>query len=207
VAKTKGAAAGTATTEAPEARFRRLLKGKKLVKTGRFDWTTGAQLDTLIELHGGRVVKEVSPDVSTLVVPDITRAAAAQKKAESLNKKGATIQVIDGDDLVKMLKPSDEQIVAAMKSGGAACKAALDWVRTRDSGRSGTFKISGEDVRGVVLDQFEAYEISFANCDFAGAQLVKSHFEELQGCTFTKANLRNATIDRHRLPRVAAGQD
>src|SRR5687768_3094761 len=123
--------AGKATAAAKGSNgFVKLLDGKSFMKSGRVDYGEEHQIDLLTALHGGKCVKMLSAAVSMLVLPDLTQGTGAQKKAASLNNKAnASIQIVDAGDVIKMLTPTDAQIVDAFRSGSETVRPLQMWLR------------------------------------------------------------------------------
>ena len=100
----------TAQPSAPLTRF----LGKKLVFEGQFGYGDGDR-ERLVELataQSGTVVGALDPTVDYLVIPDATVAKTAQKKAQSLIKKGATIQILAMPEYEQLAALSDADILA-----------------------------------------------------------------------------------------------
>src|SRR5256885_1071436 len=74
------------------------LERKKVFFSGRFGYGEQEQLEALVQLQGGKVVKDLDKASDYLVLADPTAGKTIQQKALSLNGKGATIQVIGCED-------------------------------------------------------------------------------------------------------------
>jgi uncharacterized protein YjbI with pentapeptide repeats len=190
--KTKDAPAPAVSNQS----FKRQLAGKQVVRAGKFDWHATMLVDAVVKLHGGEFVDALSPKVAMLILPDLTQGKVLQKKVESLNKNGATIQVIDYDDLTKTLSPTDEQVVQALRMGGPTAKAVADWARSRRYGRGAPVTLAAEDFGDANLGDLDASYIVFESCDFSGIKAHQSTWNEIARCTFHRADLRGAKISR-----------
>src|SRR5690242_15784645 len=96
------------------------LAGKKLVFNGKYDrFTYGVEdkLKALAEAQQGTVVDDLDDKVGYLVLADLNAGKTIQKKAVSLNAKGASIQVIDADAFKKLVEPTEDEVVALLLAG------------------------------------------------------------------------------------------
>ena len=95
------------------------LAGKSVVLQGRFGRGESKEnlLKEIIAAHGGRVVEDIGPSVDYVVLADATAGKTVQKKADSLNKKGANVQVIDVGSFEQMLQLSDAEVLASILRG------------------------------------------------------------------------------------------
>src|SRR6476660_8208856 len=95
------------------------LLGKNIVFNGKFGYIL-AQLKALAEAQQGIVEEDVSASTDYLVLADPSAGKTIQKKVVSLNAKGASIQVISSTDFEKLILPTDEEVLALIKSGAKA---------------------------------------------------------------------------------------
>jgi NAD-dependent DNA ligase len=73
------------------------MLGKKIVFNGKFAFREQERLAALTEGQQGIVLEDLDSSVDYLVLADATAGKTIQKKAASLNAKGATIQVLDAN--------------------------------------------------------------------------------------------------------------
>ena len=102
-----------------------------------------------------------------------------QKKVDSLNKKGASIKVVDTGYFQNMLSPSNDQVLAMMRGGDVD-----DFNYVCEHGQ---WTITGENFDGADLSKLRFWAVRFHKCSFVGATLSESHFSEAQDCDFSKA--------------------
>ena len=67
------------------------LSGKRLVFSGKFGYGVEESLKALAEAQQGTVCDDLDAKVDYLVLPDLGTGKTIQKKALSLNAKGAAI--------------------------------------------------------------------------------------------------------------------
>src|SRR5882724_955149 len=91
------------------------LKGKRLVLAGTFPDQEG--LEALIAAEGGAVRGKLAADIGFLVV-GTTRGSGpsgAEKEAQKLNRRGATIEIVDQSALLSLVAPTREELLALLR--------------------------------------------------------------------------------------------
>src|SRR5690348_16344871 len=96
------------------------LKGKKVVFGGKFGYGEKDQLAALARMQSATIAEDLEPNCDYLVIPDMTRSKTVQKKAQSLNSKGASIRIVDAGDFKQLVEPSVEDILAMLRRGTKA---------------------------------------------------------------------------------------
>src|SRR4051794_18543052 len=91
------------------------LEGKKVAFAGKIDEVHF--LAQLMPLLGAKAVDEVDAETNYVVHGPSRGVPAALKKAESLNKKGAAIAVLEVEDFFSLLFPSDKAEQLALIKG------------------------------------------------------------------------------------------
>ncbi len=186
------------------------LKKKTVCFNGKFDWGVRERLSALAKENGASIAKDLNARVGMLVVPDISGAKTIQKKVQSLNARGAAIQLLDADDFSTQVAPTDDEIVAVMKRGAKGAKLFQDAIAhyaRRAMGKQPTRIIAGESFIGADLRGFDLEDFGFDSCDFSRAKFERTKIgpsseckfeqctgidlmiESAQACSFKKAKL------------------
>src|SRR5262245_462680 len=176
------------------------LKGKTFAFTGTLLSGRRAGVTELIEAEGGRVVDDVTATLDYLVVGHSATPTAAQKKADRLNQKGASVQLIDESQLYDLFRPTAQEVLAMLR---ALPKGLARWQRLMESHSLPFAKIdlSGADLRDLNLrgDRFKPICLERVNLDGAdcrGATLVGVRLSEVRGANFDGADLRSSSVYR-----------
>jgi uncharacterized protein YjbI with pentapeptide repeats/acetolactate synthase small subunit len=180
--------------------LKRLL-GQTICFAGKFGWGVLDRLQKLAEAQQGVVVDDLNASVNLLVLPDLNSGKTVQKKAASLNAKGASIQVIDADDFEKRVTPDVMEITSLLHAGPSARDVLAKVVgATRIYGRAVNttfaFTVNGEDFSNHDVSGFDLGEIAFTNCNFDGGSLVGAHLGSAEACTFNGADCSHASIQK-----------
>ena len=69
----------------------------------------------MAEAQQGKVLDDLTDKVDFLVVADLNAGKTIQKKAASLNGRGAAIQVIGEDAFLALVKPTSDEFVAYLR--------------------------------------------------------------------------------------------
>lgn len=166
------------------------LAGKKVHFDGKFQWGEAERLRALAAAHGGSVAKDLGPKVDYLVVADASGSKTTQKKAMSLNAKGASIQVIDADAFAKLVEASEDEVLDLLRRGGAKAADqfayAINTGVPRTAGKQPKRIVAGESFAGSDLGTFDFTEVAFEGCDFSRADLKHTSFSVATRCTFDK---------------------
>src|SRR5690349_11049665 len=101
------------------------LAGKKVVFNGKFDWGVEESLTAMAKAQQGKIKDDVDLSVDYLVLADLNAGKTLQKKAMSLNAKGASIHVIDADAFRKLVEPSEQEILAMLRGGKSDALAEI----------------------------------------------------------------------------------
>lgn len=145
------------------------LVGKRFVIAGDAKRTRAADL---VKAEGGEVLPRVTADVDYLVVERYQGRppTGAEKKAETLNRKGASIHVLDVAGFCQLFLPSREESLAMLAAGEEGVRR---WQHL-----AGQYWIKGQiDLRGVKL---------------RGAQLLWTHFH---AAVLEGADLRDVKLN------------
>ena len=160
---------------------------KKVVFEGKFGYGERDQLAALARMQSATIVEDLDNKSDYLVIPDMTGGKTVQKKAQSLNSKGASIQVIDGGDFKKLVEPKVEEILAMLRRGSKAAELFNKAVVEHFSrSYKPQWTISGEKFDGLDLSGFNLYSIAFEGCSFVGAKLGRANFSSTENCDFTR---------------------
>jgi uncharacterized protein YjbI with pentapeptide repeats len=169
------------------------LAGKKLVFNGKFNYGDEDSLKAIAEAQQGTVKDDLDAKVDYLVLADLSASKTIQKKALSLNSKGAAIQVIDADAFKKLAEPTEEEMVALLRASDSETFAKIH--RTSYYGlmnQSAAYTFCAEDLHGVKLKNLQMPDVKFESCNFASAELVDVHIGEAPNCDFSKTTCQNS---------------
>lgn len=180
------------------AGLKRLL-GQTVCFSGKFGWGVQDRLQKLAEAQQGIVVDDLDAAVNLLVLPDLNSGKTVQKKAASLNAKGASIQVIDADAFEKRVTPDAAEITALLHSGELAreilAKIFPDaLVHVRRASVQPLFTIVGEDFSNHYLLGFRFSQIGLVDCRLDGAKLARAVFGLVERCSLNGSDASGATL-------------
>jgi len=154
----------------------------------------------MIQLQQGKLVDSLNKSVDYLVVADMSSGMPAQRKAQALNLKGASIQILDVADLDKIACPTEQDIIQIIRMGKKGrdilTKAVIRPERRRVGNFGPPFTIRGESFDGLDLSGFEFRTIRFERCSFAGIVAKRTVFSAALNCNFKRANLKAARFGR-----------
>ena len=174
------------------------LKGKKITLQGKFDRYQRPMFEEMIRSQQGKLVDDLDQSIDLLIVSDMSSGMPAQRKAQALNSKGATIQVLDIDGLDKIARPTDKEIVQAIRlgdNGASLLRKAMVWRTYRNMGGAGpAVTIAGEKFSGLNLSGLDFRSIQFVQCSFSKIVAEKTFFAATLNCDFTQANLKEAQL-------------
>ncbi|HEY8747463.1 MAG TPA: pentapeptide repeat-containing protein [Tepidisphaeraceae bacterium] len=166
------------------------LAGKKIVFNGRFEWGQRERLELLAKAHGGTILEDLDASADILVIRDLTAGKTIQAEARKLNAKGAGIQTSDAEGFEKAYEPTDEEIVALIRSGteGAEIFGIFTGLRRGSYSKTPPRRtIRGERFDGLDLTGFRFGDVAFDACSFIGATLHDTFFSTASGCDFSHA--------------------
>ena len=172
------------------------LKGKKITLQGKFDRYERPSIEEMIRLQQGKLVDDLDKSVDYLVVSDMSSGMPAQRKAQSLNSKGASIKVLDiaGLDTIACPKVRDiiEIIRMGKSSGELLSKATCRLTYYRRHATRGNITITGESFDGLDLSGFRFESVYFDRCSFVGITGAKTKFSLATNCNFERAKVTEA---------------
>jgi hypothetical protein len=136
------------------------LAGKKLVFSGKFDYGVEDSLKAMAEAQQGKVLDDVAADVDYLVLADTSGGKSIQKKAMTLNTKGATIQVIDADAFRQLVEPTEAELLELIRTGQSETYSKLRGPVYRITlGQPPKYTIRAENLKGVKLHNFQFHDV------------------------------------------------
>jgi len=167
------------------------LAGKKLVFNGKFTWGVEDQLKALAQVQQGKVVDDLDDKVDYLVLADLNAGKTIQKKAMTLNGKGAAIQVIDVDAFNQLAEPTEADILAALHAGqaeeyGKICRVNYYHIQNQPP----KYTFCAEDFSDTAFKVANLTEIRFESCNFSGAQFEQATFRIAKDCDFSKVTAK-----------------
>jgi uncharacterized protein YjbI with pentapeptide repeats len=165
------------------------LAGKKLVFDGKFGYGVEDALKAMADAQQGTVRDDLDAKVDYLVLADLGASKTIQKKAMSFNAKGASIQVIDEEAFKKLAEPTDEEVVALLRSGDVETHAKIRGSRYHyhSSLQPSIRTVASEDFAAIKLENAALGDIAFSACRFVGAELNQVRFVKATDCEFSKA--------------------
>jgi uncharacterized protein YjbI with pentapeptide repeats len=172
-----------------EAAVLQRLAGKKVVFSGKFGYGDEERLTAMAKAQQGTVLDDLSDKVDYLVLDDLNAGKTIQKKAVSLNAKGAAIQVVEADAFREMIKPAEDELLALLKAGKQGAEA-LNCFMEGHSGQGvspGAPRLVGARLDGLDLSGFSFDSLAFEKCSFVGAKLDRVQMVEALQCDFSKA--------------------
>jgi len=174
------------------------LAGKTVCFQGKFGWGEKDRLRALAEAQQGVIIDELDASVTHLVLPDLTAGKTVQKKAASLNAKGAAIQVLAANDFETFAKPTSQEVVALLRSGPAAAplveKVLGSAVGYSFRHNASAQQVIGEDFSKLDMTGFNLAAVAFRNCRFDGATLANAQIGSAEGCSFDDATCINTSL-------------
>src|SRR5947199_384177 len=102
------------------AQILKALLGKKVMFQGKFgrSWEqVREQLEAKAEAQQGLITDKLDKDLDILVVPELPAGQTIQKKVQTLNAKGASIQLMDAESFAKTVHPTDAEMAELMRRG------------------------------------------------------------------------------------------
>jgi len=170
------------------------LKGKKITLQGKFDRFERPSIEEMIQLQQGKLVDDLDKSVDYLVVADMSSGMPAQRKAQSLNSKGASIQVLDVAGLDKIACPSEQDIVQIIRMGKSGAdllaNAMVRHNRRRSATAGAALMITGATFDGLDLSHLEFPPINFERCSFVGIVGENMRFGKALNCNFNGAKFQ-----------------
>ena len=163
------------------------LAGKKIVFSGKFDYGAEDALKALAAVQQGTVGDELDDKTDYLVVASLSAGKTIQKKAMSLNGKGAAIQVIDAEDFRQLAEPTTDEILALLRAGETETYAKIVGHRSYHWNQPPRAAFHGEDLSAATLSNAPLDDIRFEDCRFVGAKLKHVSFGVTTDCDFSKA--------------------
>jgi uncharacterized protein YjbI with pentapeptide repeats len=164
------------------------LAGKKLVFSGKFSYGVEDVLKAMAEAQQGTVCDDLTDKVDYLVLADLSAAKTIQKKAMTLNGKGATIQVIDADAFKNLAEPTDDEILALLRAGESETYGKIHRSSRYHSGtQTPKYTFHSEDLSTVTFKNAQLDEIHFEGCKFVGANFEQVTVPAATDCDFSKA--------------------
>ncbi|HEY4261779.1 MAG TPA: pentapeptide repeat-containing protein, partial [Schlesneria sp.] len=203
------------------------LAGQSILFAGRFEkWgqLTLELLQTFVRLEGGTVADTLNASVSLLVLKEVTGTSSHEKKATLLNTKGASIAVIDADQLRTMLVPTEAEVHAMIQAGPEGYKllrhrvdaAKFNEYSFRQGGKQRPYTLTKASLRGqnikdaplwcmdleevdltnttVQTESNESYEIGNTRRSKLDGATIHAPFADLIECSCRGADLSNSWV-------------
>ena len=163
------------------------LAGKRLFFSGKFDYGTEDSLKALAQAQQGIVCKDINDKVDYLVLADLNAGKMIQKKAATLNAKGATIQTLDVDGFMDLAGPTNDELLALLRAGDSETFARIrEPIFYQSASQTPKYAFHSEDFGSVHLERVHLDSIHFDHCRFVGAKFNDVHIEAATECDFSK---------------------
>lgn len=175
------------------------MAGKAVTFRGNFAPGQVDYLHQLVTTQQGKIVGEFDAMVDYLVIDVQYDDPAFWQQLESLNAQGAAIEVLRPAELVELLRPTDEDLCAAIRSGNFPSNSTLfrQSYYESQSGKTDSRTLVGKDLRGAKLKSATFSKIGFTKCQFNQAELENVRFEkETRDCDFSNAQLKAVWFER-----------
>ena len=182
------------------------FQGKSFCFAGRFekygrercrDW-----LDRYVLSEGGKIVEKLTSDVSYLVMKEPTGTSAHEKKMAQLNAKGASIEVITGEQLRELFLPTNDEVIAMLLAGKKGWDRLHRWLGAAGHD-SESFRhdpppnvVRGISFRGEKLEGMPLWCLALENADFRDATVSEG---EQATRLFSFGPLVNSKLDGAKL--------
>ncbi|HMF17346.1 MAG TPA: pentapeptide repeat-containing protein, partial [Gemmataceae bacterium] len=170
------------------------LQGKSVFLAGNF-YYQAEMIQSLMELEGGRIAKELT-DKTDIMVLGLSGIANPQKKAAKLNAQGAAIQVSMFDQFAQQIGPTPDEAVQLLLSGPEGIErwnrhcGAMNYV--------GGIGISIRQARkaGYTYGVSSSIAGFIRGADFCNADLTKANLGiPVEDCNFTGSNLKACELN------------
>lgn len=168
-----------------------LYAGVRVVLGGHFSPFLSYHIPRFSRAEGATIAKVLNDRVDVLVLGE--RATTLRKKAESLNKAGATIRIVE--DYNELWTSLNISISAAIRQ--PKCLSHLDSLLSREWLVGDIPPIIGEDYSGIKLDTSAGIYLSglqFVKCNFTKARLNNVSFRH-SGSPLTRCNFRQTKLE------------
>jgi uncharacterized protein YjbI with pentapeptide repeats len=180
------------------------MLGKTIVLSGKFERGEREYLQDLTEAQQGIVKDDLDSKVDILVLADAAAGKTIQKKAASLNARGAAVQTINKDAFLQLIQPSDDQVLALIRGGNQtvdlfhkvfdAQKHRYHFMMAARAGKPSVVTLTSENFDGLNLQGFKFSQVYFKNCSFIATHLEGTRIELATDCDFSKAFLGESVL-------------
>lgn len=174
------------------------LSGTTFVLQGKFGYgdKDRGRWGALVEAQGGALADELSANTTHLLLPDPASGKTAIKKAESLNKRGATIRVINLADFIKEFQLNQAEVISLIHSDKRELLTRI--VHIDVHGGSGhpppNVTLTEANFDGADLSGVDYAGIALERCSFVGAKLSNTHFHMVVDCNFSRCTGENVAM-------------
>ncbi|MFK8112759.1 MAG: pentapeptide repeat-containing protein [Rubripirellula sp.] len=154
--------------------------GQKIVVAGKDKkyGTCPTKLKGLCE-HEGATCQTSVVEITELLVLMPLGAAKEKKKAEQLNKKGASIEIINCDEMLDRLRPDETVVLALLKAGKVGHERLQDLLSICGCIRSPLTDCESISLKGMDLKEFTLDRIQLQGADLRETNLYGCHAGEL----------------------------
>jgi uncharacterized protein YjbI with pentapeptide repeats len=180
------------------------LAGQSIFFAGRFEkWgqLTLELLKAFVRVEGGTLAETLNSSVSLVVLKEVTGTSSHEKKATLLNSKGASIAVIDADQLRTMLVPTQDEVHAMIQAGPEGYKllrqrvdaSAFNQYSFRNGGQR-PYTLTKASMRGQNIKDAPLWCMDLEEVDLTNATVQTASNESYEIGNTRRSKLDGATI-------------
>lgn len=181
------------------------LAGQSIFFAGRFEkWgqLTLQLLQTFVQVEGGTVADTLNASVSLVVLKEVTGTSSHEKKAALLNTKGASIAVIDADQLRTMLVPTQDEVHAMIQAGREGHKLlrqridalSISEYSVQRGGGQRPYILKGASLRGLNIKEVPLWCMDLDDVDLSNTNVQTESHESYSIGNTSHSKLDGATI-------------
>ncbi|MGE3803468.1 MAG: pentapeptide repeat-containing protein [Gemmataceae bacterium] len=167
--------------------------GRQVALAGKSFWWN-EEFAAMVCAEGGTFADSVSDAVHVLVVGQLNykKPTREEKKAEQLNRAGASIRIVSEHVLREEMMPDAEQVQALL---GMGSKGAAIFKELQAAGQvKDPLKLKKFQGRGLNLSGLDLTALRFDQADLRGAKLDKARLAYLYQARLEGADLRGALV-------------
>lgn len=156
-------------------------------------------LHALVTAQQGKIVSELDSSVDYLVIDEQNMSETNSQLFETLAAQGSAFEILYPPQLVELLRPTEEDLCTAIRSGNVPPNSTLFRQSYYESqaGKTDNRTLVGKDLRGAKLKEATFSKIGFTNCQFNQAELNYVRFEnETRDCDFSNSELKAVWFER-----------
>lgn len=185
-----------APPEPPSRSFAERLAGQRFLFLGRFERSTKALRDSVVEL-GATVARDADARVTHVVIAVPQYGDHVPSRAEQVVRSriaaGAPIQVSSEGKLLQLLLPTPAETGALLRGAEGGRERWSRWIaRARAKWHDLALSLVGADLEGLDLSGLDLRYANLAHARLRGADLTRT---QLERADLRRADLRDAHLD------------